>query len=353
MGKKRRRDRGLYRRPDGPGGTYYLDFMDRHGNRIRRSLETKSRAEALQRRDRVMRGEVEPKWGVEQRDITAADLWKRYEEWARSRLAASTIAHYEGLWRNFLEHVKPATLGAVTPRQVDVYLRTRQAEGRSAQTCNLTITVLRLLYKFAIEQGLYTGENPASRVKRVKAEEKPAPRFLDKNQIDAVTTQAEAHSEPILLFCGLALFAGLRTKEAVNARWEWVDFLQGTITVQAASDGSFTTKSSRYRSIPLHDRLRAILEPRRQSEGFIINPEKTDNGKWRIRYEPKRAFGTVTVAAGVPWCTPHVLRHTFASQLVMAGVSIYKVSRWLGHSDVSTTQIYAHLSPRDEDINRF
>jgi hypothetical protein len=47
------------------------------------------------------------------------------------------------------------------------------------------------------------------------------------------------------------------------------------------------------------------------------------------------------------------LRHTFASQLAMAGVSLYKISKWLGHSDVKTSQIYARLQTQDEDINRF
>ena len=48
----------------------------------------------------------------------------------------------------------------------------------------------------------------------------------------------------------------------------------------------------------------------------------------------------------------HTLRHTFASHLVSNGVSLYKVSRWLGHKDLTTTQIYAHLAPGDNDINR-
>jgi len=61
---------------------------------------------------------------------------------------------------------------------------------------------------------------------------------------------------------------------------------------------------------------------------------------------------SVCKQAGVPWVTPHVLRHTFASQLAMAGVSLYKISQWLGHSDFKTTQIYAHLQASDDDIDR-
>ncbi|MEW6238588.1 MAG: tyrosine-type recombinase/integrase [Candidatus Omnitrophota bacterium] len=50
--------------------------------------------------------------------------------------------------------------------------------------------------------------------------------------------------------------------------------------------------------------------------------------------------------------TPHVLRHTFASQLAIAGVSLYKVQTWLGHRDAATTQIYAHLQATDSDIEK-
>jgi site-specific recombinase XerD len=56
--------------------------------------------------------------------------------------------------------------------------------------------------------------------------------------------------------------------------------------------------------------------------------------------------------AGLPYTGLHLLRHTFASQLVIAGVSIYEVSQWLGHPDVEMTMVYAHLAPQDADIDR-
>ncbi|MFW6189558.1 MAG: tyrosine-type recombinase/integrase [Planctomycetota bacterium] len=52
-----------------------------------------------------------------------------------------------------------------------------------------------------------------------------------------------------------------------------------------------------------------------------------------------------------PHFTVHTLRHTFASHLAMTGVGFYKVSRWMGHKSVSTTQRYADLAPRDDEIN--
>ena len=66
----------------------------------------------------------------------------------------------------------------------------------------------------------------------------------------------------------------------------------------------------------------------------------------------KKRFKAITEDAEIE-CTIHELRHTFASQLAIAGVSIYKISKWLGHASIKTTEIYAHLTPNDDDIGRF
>ena len=52
-----------------------------------------------------------------------------------------------------------------------------------------------------------------------------------------------------------------------------------------------------------------------------------------------------------PYAAGIVPSYTFASHLVMEGVSIYKVSQWLRHQSVNTTMIYAHLAPHDDEIN--
>jgi integrase len=79
-------------------------------------------------------------------------------------------------------------------------------------------------------------------------------------------------------------------------------------------------------------------------------PDKKDPTKYRVNCE--RAFKTAVKNAGAEDFSPHTMRHTFASWLAIEGVSLYKIKSWLGHSNIKTTETYAHLQPQDEDINR-
>ncbi len=91
-----------------------------------------------------------------------------------------------------------------------------------------------------------------------------------------------------------------------------------------------------------------------EPEGYLINPEKLGVGKWRIRYEGKKALAAIPKAADAEWCTAHTLRHSFARQLVIAGVSLYKVSQWLGHSSQFMTEHYGHyIQPDSATLDLF
>lgn len=208
----------------------------------------------------------------------------------------------------------------------------------------------RRLYSHARRLELYGRDNPFTGIRKLPTSQKPV-RFLDEAQRKNILELAERYSPGLHLFVALCLLAGLRANEAANARWSWVDLPGGVLTVTAG--GRFTTKNRKSRVVPIHHDLKAIMElygPGEPDE-FVVNPEK-EPGVWRIRVEYKRALKTVAAAAGVPWCTAHTLRHSFASGLVSKGVSIFKVSQWLGHSDVRVSQIYAHLAPQDGDIDR-
>ena len=78
--------------------------------------------------------------------------------------------------------------------------------------------------------------------------------------------------------------------------------------------------------------------------------------KRTYRYNPQKLWRRILATAmggGVKRITPHGMRHSFASNLLMAGVSDVKVARWLGHADTKMVhKTYGHLMAYDEDIDR-
>ncbi len=326
---------------------YYADFVDEDGRRIRKSLHTtdyqtaKQRlADLIARRDTVLAQR-------DRGDLRLSEFWGRYRASVVGK-AESSIDQERMAWNSFSEHFRGRTMAAVSKGQVLEY-RDGLAKTRKPRTVNAAMRRLSSLYTFAIEREWIRSENPFRGIKRLK-EPESAPKFISEPELERLIAAAEAHSERMYLFCALCAFAGLRSKEAVSASWDWIDFDAGTLTVKAGN--GFATKSGRERTIPLHPRLRSALEPFAGAEGYIVAPESLP-GKHRLRYEPKKAFGIVVEAAGLSHLTPHMLRHTFGSLLVQKGVSLYKVSQWLGHADFKTTQIYAHLAPQDDEIGAF
>ncbi len=348
-----KKHKNLYRRPDKPGGRYYAYYY-RDGKRIRESLGTTVLSEAkteLEKRLRARR-----KTAI--LDPSPADFWPVYEQWALDHKRPATVNRERYNWDQFVEIINPATLGAVKAADVERFKRHCLKESKhSPRTVNDACTRLQSIYNRAVKLDAYNGANPFIGFDRLEVEALPV-KWLEKKQYEALLKAAKEHSPDIYLFCALCVFGGLRLGEAVNAKWEWFNFGGGTFTVQGDDKGEFRTKSKKHRTIPIHDKLAKILKPHRRDSGYILLPDKTERGKWRVRYEPKRAFASVVKAANdkykakIDGASPHTLRHTFASILVSRGVSLYKVQAWLGHASSRTTEIYAHLRPRDPEINK-
>lgn len=120
-----------------------------------------------------------------------------------------------------------------------------------------------------------------------------------------------------------------------------------------ANQETFTTKNRKNRAVPICDELAEILALYARPTGYVLKPRLVVKPGKRYRWEFKVLFHGLLVKAGLPdWVTPHVLRHTFASLAAQAGVSLFKIGTWMGHSMTEVTEIYAHLAAYDADINR-
>ena len=177
---------------------------------------------------------------------------------------------------------------------------------------------------------MFAGYNPATGV-RLKREFKPHVRWLAREEIGRLE---EVLPESIYPYYLCALHTGMRKNEILGLKWN-------DITFSIRDIYAIKTKSCKPRHIPMNDTLYRFLM-KRYGEGK--KPEDPVFGQLSGDYL-SHGFRKACQKAGVKDFRFHDLRHTFASHLVMSGVNIYQVSKWLGHSSVTTTEkYYAHFS---------
>ncbi len=338
-------------------GIYYGSFYQ-DGKRKKRSLGTsrlvlaKRQLQALEQK--LLERKIKPP--EEDSDYPADLFWSEYRQWAEQNKRPRTLEIEEMFWRQFMDFAEPEMLGDVTVRRVEEFKEHQKGRGLKDQSINNALRTLGTIYNWAgklrdkTDHPYFTGRNPFTAVRRYKLPKNP-PRFLSTQEIDEVLEAAQNHGQYILWVFALGIYAGLRKSEIGHARWEWFDWDQRLIIL--TSYQWFELKDYETRTVPLAEKLARVLEPYRKNEGFLFFPERVDPPVHRYRYEFKRVFKTVAKEAGLPDLKPHDLRHTFGSQLAQAGVSLYKIQKWMGHSDFNTTQIYAHLQAYDEGINSF
>jgi len=163
-------------------------------------------------------------------------------------------------------------------------------------------------------------------------------RYLSKEEMRRLIDACPPHLKPIVI---LALNTGMRRKEILSLRWDQVNFKTGYIYLEK-------TKTGEKRQIPMNQttyRLMFHLKMKNQLKSPYVFFQKDKMERYVPYKEVKRSFSSACKKAGINDFRFHDLRHTFASQLVMAGASLKVVQELLGHKDITMTLRYAHLSP--------
>lgn len=269
--------------------------------------------------------------------------------------AANTIAAY----RRDLEAVsgllsgRGASLGAASADE----LRSCMAAtaGRLAPASQARrLSALRQFYRFAVSEGL-RAEDPSRLIDGPKPA-RPLPKYLSVEEVEALIGAAEAMEGPagfrLRALLELLYGAGLRVSELV-----------GLPLSSIGGDGMalrISGKGGRERLTPLTDPARLALAdylPHRQA--FLPKGVESGDCPWMFpsakagdgRLTRQRFFQMLkhlTLEAGLDPArvSPHTLRHAFATHLLEGGADLRSVQKMLGHADISTTQIYTHVTAR-------
>lgn len=223
------------------------------------------------------------------------------------------------------------------------YVLSRQADGVVEATIKRELKLFSAAINYVrLEHDRCDLVNPVQSLGLTGGE--PRARWISRAEASALLLAAGrfARRPHLTSFVRLALNTGCRKNELLGLEWARVDFRRGCFRLDAKH-----TKGGRRRMVPLNGHaLSALREQREWVERNCPGaPWVFASGTGRRIVGLQNGFRAACERAGITDFRIHDLRHTFASWLVMSGVSLYVVRDLLGHSSVSVTERYAHLSP--------
>ena len=276
------------------------------------------------------------------------DLIGAYENYLTKvkQASANTIASYMRDIRQFSEWLRSTeNADVVDASQVNIsdYLTHLEKDGRSGATVSRNLASLKNFYSYVVSSG-FLENTPVTEI-RVDRGEKKLPQILTGREIELLLAQpvcvdAKGYRDKAMLEVMYA--TGIRVTELIDLDVDDVNLELGTIKCAGAK---------KTRSIPLYPAalkaLTAYLMDIRR--GMIADPDEralfvningvrmSRQGFWKIlKYYQASAHIEKDI-------TPHTLRHSFAVHLLENGADLGSVQELMGHSDISSTQMYTHM----------
>jgi integrase/recombinase XerD len=268
--------------------------------------------------------------------------------WLERGVAANTLAAYRsdlthlGRW---LRERGVAGLLALERGDLLEYLAHLSAQGRQARSAARLLSTLRQFYRVGLREG-WVAADPTLRVEAPKLG-RPLPKTLTEAEVEALlrapdTATPEGFRDRAMLE---VLYAcGLRVSELVGLRPEQVSLAQGLVRIVGKGD--------KERLVPLGDEAAHWLRefhggPRNELLGGrpcdAVFPTRRGEAMTRQAFwlRIRRHAATAGISKHL---SPHTLRHAFATHLIDHGANLRVVQMLLGHSDLSTTQIYTYVA---------
>lgn len=237
------------------------------------------------------------------------------------------------------------TVDTADTEDIRGWIETMMDRGNSASSICRRLSAVRSMYRYALARGLVS-HDPAHIVRGPK-KSRYLPQFVREDDMDRLLDSAEWGSDYISTRARTILIllyeTGMRASELTSLDDSSVDFTQGEIRV--------TGKGNKQRAIPFGDELRIQLQEyirqrdamwqQRIDTALILN----DRGR-RITYEQlrKEVMMRLSAIGNLAKRSPHVLRHSFATAMLNNGADLESVQKLLGHSELSTTEIYTHTT---------
>ena len=268
--------------------------------------------------------------------------------WLEDGLAQNTLDSYRTdiqLFNDWLAK-QVITLNQVEEAHVQQYLAFKFTHQQaSASSVYRLISCLRRFYSYLLLQGEIT-EDPTLRIQSPKLA-KPLPNSLSETEVESLLNAPDTEASLGLrdrAMLELLYACGLRVSELVNMTHNEVSLQDGVIRI--------TGKGNKTRLVPMGEHAsdwlsqylnqsRPTLIKERLSDALFVTNRGAGMTRQAFWYVIKRYAKQAGIVKPL---SPHVLRHAFATHLLNHGADLRVVQLLLGHSDISTTQIYTHVA---------
>ena len=289
----------------------------------------------------------EDRQGIKVGDDTLVGEWARvWIEKYKSDLRPNTLRMYKDTYNvHILPLLGDMELRSVKPVHVREVMSGVSELSESLQ--HKVLITMRQIFQTAQQNGLIA-KDPTDGIKITPHAKPDKVKHLTKDQVRALLEAVT--DDKAMVFVGLCLYCGLRREEAMGLQWG--DIKGSSLTVNRAlafvknqPDPSQELKTkAAHRTIPIPEPLMDILRNTPKTGLYVIT--KADGGPM-TQMAFRRLWEKVTSVIDFP-IHPHMLRHTYATNLYYAGVDLRTAQYLLGHSSIQmTAQIYTHLDHKD------
>lgn len=274
------------------------------------------------------------------------DLTREYLSYLRVErgLSKNSIESYERDLRRLKAFAESESLELIEITRQDLrgFIADLSREGLSPTSIGRIASAVRGFYKFLLLDG-HIKKHPAE---NLDTPQKGfyLPKFLNQSDMENLLAVPDVSTETGLrdkAILELMYAAGLRVSEVVDLQMSGIDLDAGILTCKG--------KGSKTRRVPIGksavEWLRLYLIARRKKENIDIqNIFVSSPGKPMTRQAIFVFIKTYAEKIGLEDVSPHTLRHSFATHLIQNSADIRSVQQMLGHADISTTQIYTHIT---------
>ncbi|WP_462175713.1 site-specific tyrosine recombinase XerD [Pseudoalteromonas gelatinilytica] len=259
-------------------------------------------------------------------------------------VSENTLAAYRSDLEKFCQFLKDKDLLAVRSDDIEAYLAYRVDLGLKSRSTARSISALKRFYQYFVREKAIT-DSPMVNIAQPKAGQS-LPKTLSEAEVEALLAAPDIEDAMGLrdkAMLELLYATGLRVTELVGLRMEQINLRQAVVFVKG--------KGNKERLVPLGEEAMYWLEQFlkvgrsqmiKHATDFVF-PSKRGIGMTRQTFWHRIKHYAILASVESP-LSPHTLRHAFATHLLNHGADLRVVQMMLGHSDLSTTQIYTHVA---------